>query len=218
MHFDYLLKAFRDPRYIKVDGKPLLYVFRPKDLPKQYVDYFKKRIVEEGFPGILLVAQLSPSDKMQPLKDMGYDLYLVQRLAGNMKRQLFRGQSRLANYIKGLVGLIKKRPPFCYDYGKSLDLFVTEEEYENDVLPCIVPQWDHTPRSGWNGTMFVNATPSLFYKQVKKALKAIENKPTDRKIIFLKSWNEWGEGNFMEPDLTFGRGFCDALRKALDEI
>lgn len=218
MHFDYLLKAFRDPRYMKIDGKPLLYVFRPKDLPKLYVDYFKKRIAEEGFPGILLVAQLSPSDKKQPLKDMGYDLFVVQRLVGNMKRQLFRGQTRLRNSIKGLVGLIRKRPPFCYDYGKSLDLFVTEEEFENDMLPCVVPQWDHTPRNGWNGTMFVNATPKLFYMQVKKALKAIENKPNDRKIIFLKSWNEWGEGNFMEPDLTFGRGFCDALRSALDEI
>ena len=77
MHFDYLLKAFKDPRYIKIEGKPLFYVFRPKDLPNQYIDYFKKRIVEEGFPGILLVAQLNPIDRKEDFIKLGYDLFVI---------------------------------------------------------------------------------------------------------------------------------------------
>ena len=216
MHFDYLLNAFKDPRYIKIDGKPLFYVFSPKTLPKLYLDYFKKRAVDEGFPGIILVAQLFPGEIFDDFRNLGYDLFTVQRLAGYMKKQTYRGQLRLQRFMKVIKGFVQKRPPFCYDYGKALESFVTEEEYNDDVVPVIVPQWDHTPRSGWNGTLFDKATPDLFYKQVKYALKAIKDKPDNKKIIFLKSWNEWGEGNFMEPDLTFGRGFCDALKNALD--
>ena len=134
-----------------------------------------------------------------------------------MKRQKFKGQTRLLRFYRKIKGFLQNRPPFCYDYADSLDLFITDEELSSDVLPSIVPQWDHTPRSGWNGTLFVNATPELFYKQVIKALDVVKSKPKDKKIIFLKSWNEWGEGNFMEPDLTFGRGFCDALKMALDD-
>jgi len=44
----------------------------------------------------------------------------------------------------------------------------------------------------------------------------IKNKPEDKQIIFLKSWNEWGEGNYMEPDLEFGHGYIDALRQAIE--
>ena len=217
MHFDFLVKAFKDPRYIKIDGKPLFFIFRPKDLPESYINYFQKRAIAEGFPGILFVAQLTASDNKEFFIKLGYDLFVVQRLGAFMERQKFKGQTRLLRYIRIIKGLFQNRPPFCYDYANSLDLFVTDEELANDVLPSIVPQWDHTPRSGWNGSLYINATPKLFYKQVKKALNVIKDKPDDRKIIFLKSWNEWGEGNFMEPDLTYGRGFCEALRKALDE-
>ena len=66
--------------------------------------------------------------------------------------------------------------------------------------------------------MFVNTSPELFYEHAKQAFDAIKNKPEEEQIVFLKSWNEWGEGNFMEPDLTFGRGFIEALRKAIDEL
>lgn len=77
---------------------------------------------------------------------------------------------------------------------------------------------DHTPRSGWNGTFFVNVKPEYFYENAKHAVEAVKNKPKEEQLIFLKSWNEWGEGNMMEPDLTYGRGFIEALRKAVDEV
>ena len=101
------------------------------------------------------------------------------------------------------------------DYEKFIPEMITEEEKENNVIPCIVPQWDHTPRSGWNGSLFVNTSPDLFFTHVRTALEAIKDKPNEEKLIFLKSWNEWGEGNFIEPDITFGRGFLEALRKAI---
>lgn len=101
------------------------------------------------------------------------------------------------------------------DYRKYYPLLITKENREENVIPSLIPQWDHTPRSGWNGSFFVNATPEYFYKHAVEALDAVKEKKN--KILFLKSWNEWGEGNFMEPDLTYGRGFINALHKAVEQ-
>lgn len=62
---------------------------------------------------------------------------------------------------------------------------------------------------------FYNSTPELFKLHAQDALSVIENKPDEFKLIFLKSWNEWGEGNYMEPDIKYGRGYINALKEAL---
>lgn len=219
MHFEFLLKAFKDSRYVKIDGCPLLYIFAPRDLPQEYVDNFRKWTKEAGFPDLYLVANISD---VRILKDeylkRGYNAVSYQRLGGRViagntsKDKLNRAIVRWWRKIKGFI---IHRPPFMHDYGKSYHDLLTQDDYAEDVIPAIVPQWDHTPRSGWNGSLFVNATPENFYRHATEVLKAIEHKR--HPIAFLKSWNEWGEGNMMEPDMTFGRGFIEALRKAVDE-
>ena len=218
MHFEFLLKAFKDERYVKIDGKPLLYIFNPKDLPQEYVDNFKKWTVEAGFPGLLLVAQLGGLAKKEDYLKKGYDLVSYQRLAGkSIKKKYFKGYYHLFNLWNNIVSFMKHVPPRMEDYSKVYCKLIQPIDSDNDVIPAILPQWDHSPRSGWNGQIFINATPDVFYKHVKEAMNAIKDKPENRQILFLKSWNEWGEGNMMEPDLTYGRGFIEALRKAVDE-
>lgn len=218
MHFEFLIKAFKDERYLKIDGKPLLYIFAPKDLPQEYVDNFKKWAVDAGFPGLFLVAQLGGLAKKQDYLNKGYDIVTYQRLAGkSIKKSYFKGYYHLFNLWNNLVSYIRNRPPRMEDYSKVYGKLIQPIDSENDVVPAILPQWDHSPRSGWNGQIFINATPDVFYKHVKEAMNAIKDKPENRQILFLKSWNEWGEGNMMEPDLTYGRGFIEALRKAVDE-
>lgn len=85
------------------------------------------------------------------------------------------------------------------------------------VYPSLVPNWDHTPRSGKGGYLFENCEPFLFEEHCKQVFDSIRNKNTDERIVFLKSWNEWGEGNYMEPDLRYGCGYIDALKHALIE-
>ena len=62
------------------------------------------------------------------------------------------------------------------------------------------------------------STPELFKQHVKSIINIVRNKPSEDQIVFLKSWNEWGEGNYMEPDLKYGKGYINALREALEEI
>ena len=224
LHFQYLKKAFRDSRYVKIDGKPLLYIFRPLDLPQLYVDKFKEWTKNEGYPGLILVGQTSGflgaeiDKKKCDILDKGYDFVTFQRQPGNTITEDFRGQNRIYKTIRKWRGYLRHRPPFVEDYSKEYHKLILPVDKENNVIPTLLPQWDHSPRSGWNGKMFINATPQAFYHHVKEALEAIKDKPRNHQILFLKSWNEWGEGNMMEPDLTYGRGFIEALRQAVDEF
>jgi hypothetical protein len=76
----------------------------------------------------------------------------------------------------------------------------------------VFPNWDHSPRSGSGSTVQENATPENFEKHVH-LVKEILDKKTGEKLCFLKSWNEWGEGNYVEPDLRYGRGFLEVIKK-----
>ena len=79
----------------------------------------------------------------------------------------------------------------------------------------MMPNWDHTPRSADGGTVLHNATPTLFKRHAMDVLKTTINKYGDNKMVFLKSWNEWAEGNYVEPDMKYGHAWLDALKKEL---
>ncbi len=104
-----------------------------------------------------------------------------------------------------------------YDYNKTVENYFSPEDSWENVFPTILPQWDRSPRRGDAQGVYVNQSPDNFYKHVKHALSIVRKKKENNQIIFLKSWNEWAEGNYMEPDLKFGHGYINALRKALDE-
>ena len=106
--------------------------------------------------------------------------------------------------------------PRCYDYAKAMkDMIIPEDSNEN-VFPTICPNFDHTPRSGTRGLVYTNSNPTTFYNHVRQILDVVA--PKQNKFVFLKSWNEWGEGNYMEPDEKYGKGYIEALRKALDDF
>lgn len=95
--------------------------------------------------------------------------------------------------------------------------FIKEIDKDERVIPQIMPNWDHSPRTGNQGFIFAGSTPHLFEKHVRMAMEAIAGKPRNRQIIMLKSWNEWAEGNYMEPDLKFGKGYINALKNVIEE-
>ena len=73
------------------------------------------------------------------------------------------------------------------------------------------------PRTGKSEGVYVNSTPENFQKHIEKALDVIKDKSPEHKILFLRSWNEWGEGNYVEPDLKYGHGFLDAIKNTIKD-
>ena len=102
-----------------------------------------------------------------------------------------------------------------YKYGKVRSKLLHPCYKDEKVMPVLIPNWDNTARRG-NGAMVLhNATPEEFGKHCEDVFDIIKDK--HQQVVFLKSWNEWGEGNYMEPCLKYGHGYIDALRKALDK-
>ena len=109
------------------------------------------------------------------------------------------------------------KAPYHYDYNKIYHTFVEKKglESQENFFPTLIPNWDHSPRSEKRGDVFYNSTPDNFEKHLKEVLETVENKENNN-IIFLKSWNEWGEGNYIEPCIKYGRGYIDVLKKNLN--
>jgi hypothetical protein len=83
--------------------------------------------------------------------------------------------------------------------------------------PCVYPNFDHSPRSGYRGIILRNSTPCNWYSFLKKIFSVTSIRKPEENLVFIKAWNEWGEGNYMEPDLQNGRGYIEFTRKAYNE-
>ena len=105
-----------------------------------------------------------------------------------------------------------------FDYCKISKYFTGIEDSQLNCYPSLIPNWDHSPRSGRKGHIFAHSNPEAFKKHAKAVFATIMEKPKDQRIVFLKSWNEWAEGNYIEPDLKFGRGYLEALKEAISEL
>jgi hypothetical protein len=92
--------------------------------------------------------------------------------------------------------------------------YALQSEIGESDFPTILPNWDNTPRSRGNGIVFTGSSPELFYQHLEQVIAAVESRPFERRLVFLKSWNEWAEGNFVEPDVLYGRAYLEAIRRA----
>lgn len=213
-HFYSLLSAFKDKRYIRIDGKCLFMIYRPLAFEgvSKFMKLWNDLAKENGIDGFHFVAYtLNVDDEYDKLKKLGFNSICSCRLGCRKKR----------NYgwlVRRLISTFTKIP-IIISYKKVFPKLIQSFEREHeDVFPTMVPNWDHTPRSGSNGYLYSNCDPELFKVHAKDALEAIKDKPANRKVCFLKSWNEWGEGNYMEPDLKYGKRYINALKEAIKNL
>lgn len=214
-HFMDLLPAFKDSRYLKVHNKLLFTIFDPytfEDFPT-FKKVWDELAEKEGLPGFFYVAHvIQNEEQMEHYKEIGYDA---------INLSLHRTPFDLYEKTTGLVARIKEHftaGPNKVDYKKAIQVMDSPLYERNDIYPTIIPNWDHTPRSGRFGRLFTNCTPELFGKHVRTTFDRLKNKPEEDQVVFLKSWNEWGEGNYLEPDLEFGTAFGDALKEEIQKL
>ncbi len=211
-HFiDVLLPAFKDERYIRVDNKPIFVIYsldRKKEI-SEVISCWSELAVENGLNGIYFVA-VQRTETNEEILNMGFSaMYRLQNYLKSYERQSVFMKVLLFIRLK-LFNIPRLIP---YDNLK-IDLY-SEDELKEEVIPIIIPNYDHTPRSGGRGFVLTGSTPFKFASQVRKALTFLKSKSQDKKLLFLVSWNEWGEGNYMEPDQKFGHQYLEALRSEI---
>lgn len=211
-HFESLLPAFMDSRYIRVDGKPLFMIYDPSDLPggKRTLDLWRGFAINAGLPGIYFVAQ--HADSAWPATERGYDAFVNVR--NFPKRRAWMPWTDPWKKVRGKALDMMGRPTIL-DYEQAIDYFIPDEYKSPLAIPCVIPNWDNTPRSGARGFVLKGSTPELFGRQVKKALHHVRTNSGQERLLFIKSWNEWAEGNYMEPDRRYGHQYLEAFRDAM---
>lgn len=236
-HFYYVLPAFKDKRYITVEDKPLFCIYDPynfKDVSR-FIELWRKLAKENGLQGVYFTAMISNTTTVKRREDGS-----IERVMPNLasSKEVFEdilklgfdginsyGKSRgemlcQGKYLRIIKKLIHEKlsflPPMTLNYPKVVKHFFAPEDKWNNVFPTVIPNWDRTPRAGKAEGIYVNSTPENFKKHLEDALELIKDKDDEHRIIFMKSWNEWGEGNYVEPDIKYGHAYLNAIKEVID--
>jgi hypothetical protein len=199
-HFDALIAIFADPRYLRVDGRPVFYVQEPAAIPdvERWVGLWQRLAEAAGLGGLFLVGEYG-SGPWEP-QHYGFDgsvAVLLPRPGGERGTGGVRGGPYVVSYADAHLALT------------SLG--------DDEHFPCVVPRWDNTPRSGRRGVVLDGSSPALFRQHVGLAVAKAHRAAPGRRLVWVKSWNEWAEGNTLEPDRVFGHAYLEALRDGLRE-
>ncbi|MEH2874853.1 glycosyltransferase WbsX family protein [Segatella copri] len=210
-HFKYLLKFFKDPRYIRIDGKPVFAIYKPHLIPdlKDMLNTFRTLAKENGIELYickfesngsrgkqLMDSGFDSSIEFQPQNTEGYDK--ITEFFCKVYKRLFHTTNcgLILNYRKYVNFQIKK-PTF--------------KEYKR--FPCVCPCWDNSPRRVKNYYFsFKNPLPKYFKKWFSHVYSTFIPYSDEENLIFINAWNEWAEGCHLEPDLKYGTGYLEAIK------
>ena len=230
-HFQYLLPFFKDERYITVDGKPLFVIYKPEQIIDLYqmVNYWKKRAVEEGLPGLCLAFQFPTYYSDMYYRDdifdyrIGFEPVHARNLA-SMKPGTAPKVRLLRKYLsENAVSVYRKsrrsKMRAAGGSAQSLAMYFYDEIWEKilsapwteEFLPGGFVDWDNTPRNK-RGVMHAGFSIEKFQDYMTRLFTRAqqEHKP----MVFLNAWNEWAEGAFLEPDEKYGYQKLEAVMKA----
>lgn len=211
LHFNTMLPAFKDHRYFRHDGKLVFVIYQPLAslAIRSFIEDWRRLAKENGLNDFFFIGKDSYSEHKKEILDLGFDALYNENIFGILHRE--------SVWKKGIRYMLLKlfHKPMVFQYRDVIKYVLTDEERKEDVCPSIAANWDHSPRSGINNPIFVNTEPKYFKQLVKNACEIVSQKKND--IVFLKSWNEWAEGNYLEPDIQYGRGVLEALKEGKEE-
>lgn len=221
-HFYAVLPALTDERYVTVDAKPLFFVYAPREHPslREFADTWRSLADREGLPGLHLVG-MENLDGWRP-DEFNFDASLRVHLSAFLRTKRVapvlraRRFAHRAKWYPRLDAWLFRRPMLVHQYSAIAPEFVPSDNVPHEWYPCAVPNWDNTPRSGRRGVVLTGSTPDLFEAHLRRAVDAVSSLPEQHRIVVIKSWNEWAEGNYLEPDRRWGTAYLEAVRHAIE--
>jgi GT2 family glycosyltransferase len=198
-----------DPRYLRVNAKPLFLVYRPLILPdaKAFAARCRAAFAAAGFAGVHLVyvEGMEAVDRGVRPADLGFDASVE-----------FPPHERAVPSTSPAEIIKPGWSGYRYDYPETVLAFLRRPGVAYARYPAVFPSWDNTPRQPMRGTSFDEATPEAFRVYVEEKVEEIRAfLMGDERLLFVNAWNEWAEGAHLEPDSGFGHRWLEALRDAM---
>lgn len=209
LHLQYLLRCFKDPRYIQVDGKPLFGIWnhqKDQETIAAMFSYWDRRLKEEGFNGIALLSRYDP---YHPTNRFDYLFNYEPGFSTHQNRSIIvRAWQRFKkNHVKG-----KKVTRFNYDKVWKRTIRFAKKNISPEIQYGCIVHYDDTPRRGHKGQLVEGESPEKFEKYLSQLIAV--SKSQNKDFIFITAWNEWGEGAYLEPDESAGKSYLEAVVKA----
>lgn len=244
-HFHALLPAFRDRRYLCLDQLPLFVVYRPAALPDPgaYVRRWNVLARRNGLPGIHFLAHILSSDPPFDWQAAGFNgaimahsLKIMRKRAWDVVRANFekplpgmRAGNRARNFrqaASAVSRLIPRRilqrllgwPSSVFEYSDACLFTTPDGSCPAGYYPTAIPNWDNSARAGKKAVIFHNSDPEKYRMHLRQVINSVSGRVPEQRLVFVKSWNEWAEGNYLEPDRRFGHQYLTVTREELSRL
>ncbi|MCX8128612.1 MAG: glycoside hydrolase family 99-like domain-containing protein [Clostridia bacterium] len=212
-HIDYLIKFFKDPRYIKIDNKPVFLIYRTSSIPDldRMIELWTKEVKNSGLQGIYLIETLNSFQKVSntELSDavMEFEpMFTIKHEispAAKIKRLLNKktGQPDILDF-NSIWNIILKRRNV---YGKKT------------IFRGAFSGWDNSPRKGKKATILKHGSPGKFGHYLRQLAQQKTRININEDYIFINAWNEWAEGAYLEPDCSTGFAYLEEIKRLVNE-
>lgn len=217
-HIQYLIKAFKDRRYIMVDGKPLILIYRTESIRPMaaMLDLWREEVLKAGFKGLHVVSMAGgfELDTRVHLFDAYAEfepMWSVRNMPGKMAKREKRRKKNAA-WLRKKLGFVA-HGDFSFDYG-DIWKTIAKRPLPPQNYPGAFADWDNSPRRAIDKALIMRnfseeAFRTGFKAQIDKARR------TEAPFLFFNAWNEWAEGTYLEPDEKRGYFFLETIRDAL---
>lgn len=222
-HIRWLCNAFRDHRYIRVDGKPLILIYRSQLINhiQEMLAKWREEAVKQGIGELYICRVESMRQDRDDCRNSGFDAAVEFQpdweITAHIRYHLKQPQTfikRLRRKIQKSYAAPKVQSPFLVSYKSLIDAALAKPNPPYVRHPCVVPTWDNTARKGMAGLVLEGVTPELFRYWMKQTVKRV-SEGNNPKLVFINAWNEWAEGCHLEPCLKWGHSFLEVCRDVL---
>lgn len=230
-HFDYLIRAWTDPRAIKVDGKPVFVIYRPQNIEKleEMLEFWRTLAHQHGLPGLYFMfqksyvlpnrSQLKCFDGMfqfQPFEAINSPGYNKDSIRHSLLFRMVRSlPERYQDWMRGFRAKFINELTL-HDYETVWRALIeVRAEPGLTTFPGAFVDWDNSSRYKRRATIFKGATPQVFGHWFAKLIDSMPLRNLPENFVFLNAWNEWSESAYLEPDEKYGYQYLEAVRRAL---
>ena len=217
-HFEYCLQFFKDKRYIKINNKPVFQIYKTFDIDvlDSMLKCFNAWAKEAGFDGIYVISGKTAAgvEKRTGLVD-GFYYFEPGYTLKNDFSSVAKIKYNVGVLVKSFLNRFRSKKLLeRVINAKDIIEPIVNRDYKENEFPCLIPDWDNTPRRSYRGLVYKGTNPDYF----ESALRKLKEKKDAHEIdfVYVNAWNEWGEGAFLEPDENRGYGYLEAVKRVYE--